>query len=145
MRRIIVIAALLVMSLFIIRNALAGGACDPGSTHKTTICHIPPGNPGNAHTLCVGNSAVPAHLAHGDCLGECPCATEPCGNGSCEPNAGENCATCPEDCGECGCCQVGTSHCFTCAVGGDNVDCEGSTCLEGGVCSQDGRSCGSGS
>jgi len=38
---------------------------------KTTICHIPPGNPDKAHTLSVGNSAVAAHLAHGDYLGEC--------------------------------------------------------------------------
>ncbi|MBC7770900.1 MAG: hypothetical protein H7210_00260 [Pyrinomonadaceae bacterium] len=46
-------------------------ACEPNSTKKTTICHIPPGNPANAHTLCVGNPAVPAHLAHGDTLGPC--------------------------------------------------------------------------
>lgn len=46
-------------------------ACDPADTKKTTICHIPPGNPANAHTLCVGNPAVPAHLAHGDFLGSC--------------------------------------------------------------------------
>lgn len=53
--------------------------CTPQEeTHKTTICHIPPGNPANAHTLCVGNQAVPAHLQnHGDYLG--PCKTEqPC-------------------------------------------------------------------
>ena len=41
-------------------------ACDPADAKKTTICHIPPGNPANAHTMCVGNAAVPAHLAHGD-------------------------------------------------------------------------------
>ena len=46
-------------------------ACDPADTKKTTICHIPPGNPANAHTLCVGNPAVPAHLAHGDFVGSC--------------------------------------------------------------------------
>jgi hypothetical protein len=48
-------------------------ACDPTDTKKTTVCHIPPGNPGNAHTICVGNSAVPAHLDHGDFLGTCIC------------------------------------------------------------------------
>ena len=36
-----------------------------------TLCHIPPGNPGNAQTLTVGAGAVPAHLAHGDYLGAC--------------------------------------------------------------------------
>jgi len=54
-------------------------ACD--TDKKTTICHIPPGNPANAHTLCVGNAAVPAHLQHGDTLGECP--IEP----PCDPGA----------------------------------------------------------
>src|SRR5687768_9394498 len=39
---------------------------------KVTICHIPPGNPDNAHTITVGAPAVPAHLAHGDTLGPCP-------------------------------------------------------------------------
>ena len=37
-------------------------ACAPGDTHKTTVCHIPPGNPANAHTLCVGNAAVPQFI-----------------------------------------------------------------------------------
>ena len=47
-------------------------ACDPQDAKKTTICHIPPGNPANAHTICVGNAAVPAHLQnHGDYLGAC--------------------------------------------------------------------------
>jgi hypothetical protein len=38
---------------------------------KVTICHRPPGNPENEHTIVVGEPAVPAHLAHGDDLGEC--------------------------------------------------------------------------
>lgn len=38
---------------------------------KVRICHKPPGNPENCHTLEVGESAVKAHLAHGDHLGEC--------------------------------------------------------------------------
>ena len=39
---------------------------------KVTICHIPPGNPANVHTIIVGADARPAHLAHGDVLGTCP-------------------------------------------------------------------------
>jgi len=35
------------------------------------ICHRPPGNPANAHTLHVSARAIPAHLAHGDSLGDC--------------------------------------------------------------------------
>ena len=46
-------------------------ACDPADTKKTTVCHIPPGNPANEHTICVGDPAVKAHLAHGDKLGSC--------------------------------------------------------------------------
>ena len=38
---------------------------------KVEMCHIPPGNPGNAHTICIAPAAVPAHLAHGCLLGDC--------------------------------------------------------------------------
>jgi hypothetical protein len=38
---------------------------------KVEICHVPPGNPGNAHTICVDESAVADHLAHGCSLGSC--------------------------------------------------------------------------
>ena len=38
---------------------------------KVTICHIPPGNPGNAKTITISESALAAHLAHGDYLGAC--------------------------------------------------------------------------
>src|SRR5262245_46096013 len=38
---------------------------------KVVICHVPPGNPQNRQTITVGASAVSAHLAHGDTLGEC--------------------------------------------------------------------------
>jgi hypothetical protein len=40
-------------------------------TDKTVVCHVPPGNPGNAHTISVADRAVASHLAHGDCLGAC--------------------------------------------------------------------------
>jgi hypothetical protein len=37
-----------------------------------TICHIPPGNPSNRHTITVGSmAAVNEHLRHGDHLGPC--------------------------------------------------------------------------
>ena len=55
------------------------GANDP---QKCTICHVPPGNPPNAHTITVGCSAVQAHLRNhpGDCLGPCPCQPTPAQN-----------------------------------------------------------------
>lgn len=45
--------------------------------NKVYVCHKKNGLNGNgtigdnAHTLCISVNAVPAHLAHGDCLGEC--------------------------------------------------------------------------
>ncbi len=42
-----------------------------GSNSKVTICHIPPGNSDNPQTISVSQSAVAAHLAHGDTLGSC--------------------------------------------------------------------------
>ena len=54
------------------------GACpeDPSPpddqyNEKVLICHIPPGDPENAHTIRVSENAVPAHLAHGDSEGAC--------------------------------------------------------------------------
>ncbi len=48
------------------------GACpDDDDNNKITICHIPPGNPANAHTIQVSANAWPAHEAHGDFQGTC--------------------------------------------------------------------------
>jgi hypothetical protein len=38
---------------------------------KVAICHRPPGNPGNSHTLYLPASAIQAHLAHGDTAAKC--------------------------------------------------------------------------
>ena len=46
------------------------GPCQATPT-QVTICHFPPGNPGNPQTLTVAQSAWPAHQAHGDIPGEC--------------------------------------------------------------------------
>jgi hypothetical protein len=48
----------------------------PAWAAKVTVCHVPPGNPDNFHTISVGENAVKAHLAHGDFLGAC--VTCPC-------------------------------------------------------------------
>ncbi len=52
-------------------DAAVGSDCTEDSDGRVTICHIPPGNPGNAHTIRVSVKAVPAHLAHGDYCGLC--------------------------------------------------------------------------
>ena len=51
--------------------ALSDPCDDEDGDGRVTICHIPPGNPENAHTITVGVGAVPAHLAHGDHCGPC--------------------------------------------------------------------------
>jgi len=49
---------------FHVPAAIAAGA-------KVDICHVPPGNPDNAHTITISESALSAHLEHGDHLGAC--------------------------------------------------------------------------
>jgi len=39
--------------------------------NKVTICHVPPGNPENAHSITINVNALDAHLAHGDTIGNC--------------------------------------------------------------------------
>ena len=55
-------------------DILPGWKC---GNNKVKVCHIPPGNPQNAKTLCVSCNALAAHIAHGDYLG-------PCSNASCQ-------------------------------------------------------------
>ena len=38
---------------------------------KVDVCHIPPGNPENFHTIRISEKALSAHLAHGDLAGAC--------------------------------------------------------------------------
>lgn len=58
-------------SILLVALAFGAAAAFADSDGKVDICHIPPGNPDNAHTINVSVHAVPAHLAHGDTLGEC--------------------------------------------------------------------------
>jgi hypothetical protein len=48
-----------------------GGAIGPCPEQNITICHIPPGNPGNPQTISVPQSAWAAHQGHGDTQGAC--------------------------------------------------------------------------
>ncbi len=71
---------------------------------QTTICHVPPGNPLNAHTIDVATSAVAAHLAHGDSLGACQPQV-------CTPGAVVPCYGGPSGTAGIGVCQEGTQTC----------------------------------
>jgi hypothetical protein len=59
--------ATLMVSLLLL---LIGSTAQAGG-NKITICHRPPSNPDNFHTITVSESALNAHLSHGDLLGSC--------------------------------------------------------------------------
>jgi hypothetical protein len=56
------------LSVFLV---VAAGVAWAGPEPKVEICHIPPGNPSNFHTIMVNANALAAHLAHGDFAGPC--------------------------------------------------------------------------
>lgn len=60
---------------------------------KVYVCHVPPGNPSNAHTLSISVNAVPSHLGlhGGDRLGTCD--QQPCGTPQVASQSTENKAT----------------------------------------------------
>jgi hypothetical protein len=56
----------------VIALAMLAGTALAQRGSQRTICHRPPGNPSNAQTITVSESAVPAHQRHGDTMGPCP-------------------------------------------------------------------------
>lgn len=52
-----------------------GNGNSGGNDEKTSVCHTPPGNPGNAHNISIGHPAYDSHVAHGDPAGPCPGST----------------------------------------------------------------------
>lgn len=58
----------LLMGLFLLLSVSASVA----GSKKVTLCHYPPGNPGNPTTITVSERAKDTHMRHGDTLGECP-------------------------------------------------------------------------
>jgi hypothetical protein len=69
MKKLVLTALLLpVLALFGATGAWAA---------KQSICHFPPGNPANWHTLSVSDAAVADHVDnHGDLLGSCAASCE---------------------------------------------------------------------
>ncbi|MBL4663391.1 MAG: hypothetical protein JKY22_07525 [Flavobacteriaceae bacterium] len=66
MKKVILILAVVSLGLITLTSMYK---VDEGP--KVTICHIPPGNPDNAHAITISINALPAHLAHGDSEGAC--------------------------------------------------------------------------
>lgn len=53
------------------------------SADKVNVCHVPPGNPENAHVINISTDALPAHLDHGDyVVGEGDECVGPAGGGA---------------------------------------------------------------
>ena len=52
------------LTLFFISSAFAGSP-------KVEVCHIPPDDPDNYHTIKINEKALAAHLAHFDLVGAC--------------------------------------------------------------------------
>lgn len=77
---------------------LAAGA----KVAKVTLCHVPPGNPLQAHAISVSPSAVNAHLSHGDYLGQCHV---------CAPGSTVSCYGGPAGTDGVGACTAGTQTC----------------------------------
>lgn len=65
MRRIMIS----IVGTAIFLSVVLGVAFAGGGKPKLEICHFPPGNPNNPHTVRVGEPAMAAHMAHGDWLG----------------------------------------------------------------------------
>jgi len=45
--------------------------CAVAAGTKIDVCHVPPGNPDNYHTISINDNALSAHVAHGDLLDSC--------------------------------------------------------------------------
>jgi EGF-like domain/Dictyostelium (slime mold) repeat len=123
-RNILLLTALMIV--------LAAGAAAAGKPPKVDVCHIPPGNPDNFHTITVSQNAVSAHLGHGDILGACGdnCESlcddgDPCTVDGCDPGTEQCALDHPQvDCSDNNLCTVdscdsGTGAC----VNVENVDC----------------------
>jgi cysteine-rich repeat protein len=129
---------------FLLSILLIGWTTIAHADKKVTLCHAPPGNPGNAHTITVGEPAVRAHLAHGDTLGACGaacpascddgslCTSDSCGaNGECVHSA-VSCA----DGDPC------TGDLCDPAVGCLQLPADGQECDDGSACTRDDRCAG---
>jgi hypothetical protein len=110
-----------------VADAHADAGTAPTGTDKVAVCHIPPGNPANAHTIVVGAPAVAAHLRHGDRLGACDAADGGGDDGGGDDGSGDQ-----PDAGTGGddSCQASGESCGT----GSGACCFGLICADTGLC-----------
>ena len=119
---------------------------------KVEVCHFPPGNPDNFHTITISENAFSKHLAHGDLGGPCNalCATICDDENACTIDDTADCeevgcptSSSPVDCNDANECTadscVPASGCVNTATDGvacdDEQVCSGpDTCNAEGAC-----------
>ena len=112
------------------------GNANQGNAGIVTICHIPPGNAQNEHTIAVSANVGAAHVAHGD--GNGPCEDLVCPGLSCTDLGFIECsAACVDvntDEANCGACGSACNQGEVCQTGICTLSCAGGTTACGGVC-----------
>jgi hypothetical protein len=66
------VVTLIITFSFVMPVTQHAAFANPPNPDKETICHAPPGNPENQHTITVGASALNGHSKHGDHFGSRP-------------------------------------------------------------------------
>ena len=98
------------------RRGETNALCDPTSRKKVAMCHVPPGNPQNAHVTCIAPSGCNGHQNDpGDCVcglvpSDCLSGGQPfpqCADTRCRPNG--DCQATGQTCG--GACDLGDFPC----------------------------------
>ncbi|HEX5037027.1 MAG TPA: hypothetical protein VFX30_07690 [bacterium] len=118
-----VFLALLILLVWPTKEVQAGDTC---------FCHLPPGNPENFDTICTSGGSADVHRDnHGDQPFGCECGDDPV----CSSELGEDCSTCPQDCGACAAC--GDGH----ADAGEECGEPGLSCAGITNCGADGSGC----
>lgn len=109
MKRMTIVTTLLTLACCL----LLATAAQAAPAQKVKVCHIPPGNPSNFHTITISDNALAAHLGHGDLAGSCSqyCDTlcsdgDPCTIDACDAN--EHCLLDhpPVDCNDSNLCTL---------------------------------------
>jgi hypothetical protein len=66
------VVTLIITLSFVMPVTQHAAFADLSNPDKETICHAPPGNSENQHTITVGASALNGHSKHSDHFGPCP-------------------------------------------------------------------------
>lgn len=151
--------ATLGLSVFFLTNThrvLAGPG--GGGTQKVMVCHYPPGNPANFHTITISASALSAHLAHGDvpgpCENDCNFNNGACDDGNlctadiCDPLTGQCLPPTSTDCNDnnsctSDSCNPATGICVNAPQVGSPCD-DGDDCTHQDACTETGSCAGDG-